>query len=101
MSTIQSCWVADGSSSALSVGMARYRTEKSIETRKTGSVRTASPIHARRSGRRTAASDPGFLGWSMMLTSLLLFLTYWVQRTHMSTLYAKPLFRDNRPRAGQ
>ena len=68
MSTIHNCCVAEGASSALSVGIARYKTEKSMDTRKTGSVSTASPSQVRRSGRLVLASDRGSVCLSMMLT---------------------------------
>ncbi|CAM5678782.1 hypothetical protein STENM223S_00140 [Streptomyces tendae] len=51
MSKIHSCWVPLGSRSALIEGIAKYRTETSIETSRSGSIRTASAVHSRRPAR--------------------------------------------------
>src|SRR5829696_7191526 len=48
MSTIHSCWRPLGARSAVKCGTARYRTEKSIATRKVGTPSTASAAHSRR-----------------------------------------------------
>ncbi|GED84574.1 hypothetical protein TNCT6_16590 [Streptomyces sp. 6-11-2] len=51
MSKIHSCWVPLGSRSALIAGMAKYRTETSIETSSSGSISTPRAVHSRRPAR--------------------------------------------------
>ncbi|GAA3067614.1 hypothetical protein GCM10010448_58780 [Streptomyces glomeratus] len=51
MSKIHSCWVLLGSRSALIAGIAKYRTETSIETSSSGSIRTPRAVHSRRPAR--------------------------------------------------
>src|SRR3954468_6639083 len=56
MSTIHSCWIPLGARSAVRCGTARYRTEKSMVTRKVGKPSRANPTHSRRPANRGLCS---------------------------------------------
>ncbi|GAA3359079.1 hypothetical protein GCM10017744_036280 [Streptomyces antimycoticus] len=51
MSKIHSCWVELGCSSRLMAGTAKYSTDTSMETRRSGSIRTTKAVHSVRPAR--------------------------------------------------
>ncbi|GGW19736.1 hypothetical protein GCM10010501_58920 [Streptomyces libani subsp. rufus] len=61
MSKIHSCWVPLGWRSALIAGVAKYRTETSIETSSSGSISTPSAVHSRRPARAGAVVLVAFI----------------------------------------